>query len=113
VLENENFSKTIFSHVQVRHFPGDIQWLTKVFTPLGIFPILLPYNLDLKRICRGFVSFDLHNMPATLKMQNIFYCQTNKKSDKKTENLSVHNYSPPESQYFVESPFAALQLQVS
>jgi hypothetical protein len=27
----------------------------------------------------GFVSFDLHNIPTTLKMQNTFYCETNKK----------------------------------
>ena len=31
----------------------------------------------------GFVSFDLHN---TLKMQNIFYCETNNKAKKKNEN---------------------------
>ena len=27
----------------------------------------------------GVVSFYLHNMPTTLKMQNIFYCEINKK----------------------------------
>ena len=59
--------------------PCDVQWLAKVFTPLGIFPILLPYNLELKQIFGQFVSFDLHNMPTTLKMQNIFYVETNKK----------------------------------
>jgi hypothetical protein len=36
-----------------------LQWLAKVFTPLGIFPIWLPYNLELKwNILGGFVSFD-------------------------------------------------------
>ena len=49
--------------------------------PLGIFPILLSYNLELKLIFGGFVSFDLHNMPTTLKTQNIFYCE--KKLDEK------------------------------
>ena len=47
-------------------------------------------------------------MPTTLKMQNIFYCEANKKYDKKTENLSVRNYSPPQSQYFVGPPIAAI-----
>jgi hypothetical protein len=56
-----------------------LQWLAKVFTPLGIFPILLPFKLELKYILGGFVSFDLYNMPTTLKIQNIFYCETNKK----------------------------------
>ena len=28
-------------------FQCTIQWLAKVFTPLGIFPILLPYKLEL------------------------------------------------------------------
>ena len=51
----------------------------KSIHPLGIFPILLPYNLELKWIFGGFVSFDLHNMPTTLKMKNMFYCETNKK----------------------------------
>ena len=32
--------------------------------------------------------------------------QTRNKT-KKTESLSVHNYSPPQSQYFVEPPLAA------
>jgi hypothetical protein len=32
--------------------------------PLGIFPILLPYNLDLKWIFGRFVSFDSDNMPT-------------------------------------------------
>ena len=27
---------------------------------------------------------------------------------KKTENLSMHNYSPSQNQYFVEPPFAAI-----
>uniref|UniRef100_A0A4W5KU32 PX domain-containing protein n=1 Tax=Hucho hucho TaxID=62062 RepID=A0A4W5KU32_9TELE len=65
-----------YTHTQTH---THIQWLAKVFTPLGIFPILLPYNLELKWIFWGFVSFDLHNMPTTLKMQNIFFCETNKK----------------------------------
>ena len=51
----------------------------EVIHPLVIFHILLPYNLELKWIFGGFESFDLHNMPTTLKMQNIFYCETNKK----------------------------------
>jgi hypothetical protein len=34
---------------------NDIQRLAKVFTPLGIFPILLPYNLEFKYIFGGFV----------------------------------------------------------
>jgi hypothetical protein len=33
--------------------------------------------------------------------------QTSNKT-KKTEILSVHNYSPPKSQYFVEPPFVAI-----
>jgi hypothetical protein len=42
--------------------------------PLGIFPILLSYKLELKWILEGGVaSFDLHDMPTTLKMQNMFY----------------------------------------
>ena len=45
--------------------------------PLGIFPFLLPYNLE--SIFGEVVSFDLYNMPTTLKMQNIFYCETDKK----------------------------------
>ena len=32
----------------------------------------------------GIVSFDLHNMPATLKMQNISYFETNKTKKLKT-----------------------------
>ena len=57
-----------------------IQWLAKVFNPLGIFPILLPYNLEINVIfLGGGVSFHLHNMPPTLKMQNIFSCESNKK----------------------------------
>jgi hypothetical protein len=43
--------------------------------PLGIFPILLSYNLELKWIFVGFVSFDLHDMPTTLKTQNILNCE--------------------------------------
>ena len=36
----------------------------------------------------GFESFGLHNMPSTLKMQYIyFYCETNKKQDKKNIKL--------------------------
>jgi hypothetical protein len=30
-----------------------VQWLAKVVTPLGIFPILLPYNLEIKCIFGG------------------------------------------------------------
>ena len=56
-----------------------LQWLAKVFTPLGIFPILFPYNLELTFILGGVVSFDFHNMSTTLKMQYIFYCETSKK----------------------------------
>ena len=56
-------------------------------------------------------------MPTTLKMQNIFSCETNEKQDKKKKNLSVHNYSPPPKSILniiiVEAPFAAIQLQVS
>jgi hypothetical protein len=42
---------------EFNHFPTisrlhqcstDLQWLAKIFTHLGIFPILLPYNLELK-----------------------------------------------------------------
>ena len=47
--------------------------------PLGILTILLPYKLEFKLIFGRFVSFDLHNMPTTLKKQNILYCETNKK----------------------------------
>ena len=68
-----------FSNLADALFQSDLQWLAKVFTPIGIFPILLPYNLELKLIfLGGVVSFDLHNMPTTLKMQNIF-CETYKK----------------------------------
>jgi hypothetical protein len=57
----------------------------KIIHPLGIFPILLPYNLELKSIFGGFVyHLILHNMSTTLKMQNTFYFETNKKY-KKTE----------------------------
>jgi hypothetical protein len=53
-------------------FRENVQWLAKVFTPLGIFPILLSYNLELKYIFFGGVkSFDLHTMPTTLKIQNL------------------------------------------
>jgi hypothetical protein len=44
---------------------------------IHIFPILLlepGFKIE-----GGFVSFDLNNIPTTLKMQNIFYCETNKK----------------------------------
>ena len=51
--------------------------------PPGIFPILLPYNLELKWIFGGFVSFDLHNMPTNLKMQKI--CFIVKQTKKKTQ----------------------------
>ena len=47
--------------------------------PVAIFLILLPYNLELNWIFGGFLSFDIHNMPTTLKMQNNFYCETNNK----------------------------------
>jgi hypothetical protein len=36
-----------------------------IHPPFGIFPILLTYNLELKYIFWGVVSFDLHNMPTT------------------------------------------------
>lgn len=32
------------------------------------------------------VSFELHNVPTTLKMRNIYYCETNKKKEKKKNN---------------------------
>jgi hypothetical protein len=38
------FTLCTHNEVTVKH----IQWLAIVFTPLGIFPILLPYNLELK-----------------------------------------------------------------
>ena len=93
-----------------QHIYDHIQWLAKVFTPLGIFPTLLPYNLELKWIFGRFVLFDLHNMSTTLKMQNIFYLfmKQTRSETKITENLSVHNYSSHQSQYFVEPPFAAI-----
>jgi hypothetical protein len=59
-----------------------VQWLAKVFTPLAFLHILLPYNLELKWTLGGFVSFDLHNMPTILKMQNMFYCKTRKNTKK-------------------------------
>ena len=69
---------------------------------LGIFPILLHYNLELTWIFGGVVSFDLHNMPTTLKMQCIFLLWNKQEMrQKKTENMSL-------SQYFVETPFAAI-----
>ena len=39
-----------------------LQWLVKVFTRLGIFPISLPYNLELKQIFGGvcIISFTQH-----------------------------------------------------
>jgi hypothetical protein len=39
---------------------------------LGIFTML-------EFFLGGGVSFDLHNMPTTFKMQNIVVCETNKK----------------------------------
>jgi hypothetical protein len=54
----------------------------------------------------GFVSFDLHNI-LTLNMQNIFYCETNKKQDKKSENFSVHNYSPPSQCQYCRATFGS------
>jgi hypothetical protein len=69
-----------------------------------MFPILLPYNRELKWIFGGFVSFDLHNMPTTLKMQNIyFFCETNR-----VVNSITTPPPPPKSQYFVGPPFAAI-----
>ena len=52
-------------------------------------------------------SFDLHNVPTTLKMQNIFFI-VKQEIRQKTENFSVHKYSSPQSQYFVEPPFSAI-----
>ena len=79
-----------------------MQWLVKVFIPLGIFPILLPYNLKLKLILVG-----LYHMIYTTCLPHFIVKQTRNRT-KKTENLSVHNYSPPKSQYFVEPPLAAI-----
>jgi hypothetical protein len=69
---------------------------SKVFTPFCIFPILLPYNLALKWILGGFLSFDLHNIPTTLKMQNIFCCfeQTRNKT-KKQNSYARSSFHPP------------------
>jgi hypothetical protein len=54
--------------------------LQKYSPPLGIFPIFFALQTGIKIYFLGvFVSFDLHNMPTTLKMQNSFYCETNKK----------------------------------
>ena len=48
-------------------------------------------------------------MPTTLKMLNIIIVkQKRNKTTKKSENLNVHNYSPPQRQYFAEPPFAAI-----
>ena len=46
-----------------------VQWLVKVLTLLGHFSYF---------IAGGELSLDLHNMPTTLKMLNIFYFETNK-----------------------------------
>jgi hypothetical protein len=51
-----------------------------------------------------------HLIYPTCHIENKFVVvvkQTRNKT-KKTENLSVHNVSPPQSQYFVEPPFAAI-----
>ena len=50
-----------------------IQCLEKVFTPLGIFHVLLPFHLQ--------------NMPTNLKMYHFFYCEVNNKQDKITGNF--------------------------
>ena len=60
-----------------------VQWLANVFTPLGIFPILLPYNLEIKYILGGFLTYDLHSMPTTLKMQNIIIVKQTRNKTKK------------------------------
>jgi hypothetical protein len=84
---------------KIHHFT--VAW--ESILPLAIFPILLPNNLELTLIFWGFVSLDLHNMPTTMKMQNICSCLTNK------QKLSVHNDSPPpKNQYFVVPPFVAI-----
>jgi hypothetical protein len=43
------------------------------------FYYFVALHLGIKIDFGGFVSFDLHNMPTTSEMQNIFYCETNKK----------------------------------
>ena len=79
--------------------------LRKFSSPLAFF--LFCYNLKIKCIFGGVVSFDLHNMPTTLKRQ-IFFLLWNK------QEIRQKNYSPPKSQYFVETPFLQqLQLHVS
>lgn len=51
--------------------------LVKVITPLlGDFPFLLHYNLELQWTFLGFVTYDVHNMPMTLKGQFVIVTQT-------------------------------------
>src|SRR2546425_8412551 len=67
-----------------------IQWLAKVFTPLGIFPILLPW---------GVVSFDLHNMQPrseehTSELQSLAYLVCRLLLEKKKKSLEHSPRAP-------------------
>jgi hypothetical protein len=52
------------------------------YSALLAFSFFVALQPGIKIDFGGVVSFDLHNMPTTLKMQNIVYCETNKKQDK-------------------------------
>ena len=59
--------------------------LVKVFTPWH-FSYFVALQRGIKiYFFEGDVSFDLHNRPTTLKIENMFYWETNKKQDKKTK----------------------------
>jgi hypothetical protein len=68
----------VFQFMTQTGAPGTYNGLRK-YPPLCSFPILMPYNLELNRFWGVFVSFNFHNMPTTLKMQNHYFCEANKK----------------------------------
>ena len=74
-------------------------------TPL--FPILLPYNVEIKNIFRGFDHLIYTTCLSLWRCNILFIVKQTRNESKKTENLSVHNYSPQRSQYFVEPTFCS------
>ena len=81
--------------------------IANVFIPLSIFTIALQPGIKID-FWRGLYHLIYTTCLPLWRCKIFFIVKQTRNKTNKTENLSMHNYSPPQSQYFVEPPFAAI-----